>query len=492
MVTALRSTLLLAVLISGGSILMGRARTPTSLSLADQVTSAALVSHDCSYVDINSTSNVSRFGLPDAEAFQTVLVIRSHERPRDTTRFCVSLTPARQNDVRPLRWQSLATMANPASEPGISSLPSEPSPLTAVTVIGLSTKAESWFLPTGVSNHAEPSAIQSVEAVSSPRARLVLDMTLQADQALRVACESFTGRLNSVLIPRVEQSFGPLADRNPDSKLTVVVTPQVRQLQGGNTLVDAFVLASDYRLDLSRPQSNECDVIYLHPELLTKSYDAVLIHELMHVAQFCSYRRTHGAHPWPLADWILEGTAHAGEILLTGQDANVRERIHAFAGVPERSPLRVVDSAREGLWRDSRSRGAAASFFLEVGRRYGSSALRQIITADVTDPQTWQSATGQTQEQIERVWCSSLIQSQTILPHILSIDTPLVVDVQGESTAFVRLPEAISASGMSVLIQTEQGQKWSGWLHRQQKHGNLETPSTFVVNAASGPLSLRR
>lgn len=492
MVTVMRSTLLLAVLISGGSIFIGRATRPTHMPTPELLPYPTFSSDDSSYFDIDSSKYASRFCLPDADEFQTVLVIRSHERPRDTSRFCVSITSAIQNDVRPDEWKSLETIARPSCAPDSIASLSETSPSIPITVIGVPTKTESWFLPSGASIHTEAAAIQTIEAVSSPRVRVVLDVMLHDDQALQATCKPFTARLNSVLIPLVEQSFGPLADRDSDQRLTVVVTPHVRQLQGGNTPVDAFVLASDYRLDLARPQSNESDAIYLHPDLLTKANDAVLIHELIHVAQFCSYRRKHGAHPWPLADWILEGTAHAGEVMLSGRDTNVRERIDAFAVVPERSPLRVVDSAREGLWRDARSRGAAASFFIETGRRYGSSALRQIITADVTDPQTWQSATGQTQEQIERVWCSSLIQSQTIRPHILSIDTPLVVDVQGESTAFVRLPEANSAREMSVQIQAEQNQTWTGWLHRQRRNGSSETSLEVIVNAASEPLSLHR
>ncbi|HET6425574.1 MAG TPA: hypothetical protein VFG20_17930, partial [Planctomycetaceae bacterium] len=378
----IRPLLLLVGLIGGGSFLFGISSSAVPVRLTTNSLPSLSDDDAVCVAEIAVHAGASRVVLDEEDSVETVLSITSQERPRHQSQLTLWLDDSGDGSRTPLIWQAVP---NSAAVPDLPALRVDSPSFAFVDDTAPSTVRESWLLPSSACPAERSVAIQTTEILTTTRVRIVVDQHVANDGLLLERCRQLAVRVGTVLMPPVEATFGPVADRSDNGTLTVVVTPQVRQMVGGNKPVEAFVLASDFRSDLTRPASNECDVIYIHPELLRKPSDAVLVHELVHAAQFCAFRRHYGSSPWPLADWMLEGSAHAAEVLLTGSDDNVRDRLQAFAACPEKSPLIVMDTTREGLWREPRSRGATCSFFSWMGRQYGLRAMGQIVASGAND-----------------------------------------------------------------------------------------------------------
>jgi len=321
-----------------------------------------------------------------------------------------------------------------------------------------------------LSNGLERDVVTTQPVLTYGRVRVVLDETVPCDAARWNWCRSIATRLNNVLIPRVESVFGPVADRLETGLLTVVVTPQVRNAGGNDGTVKAFVLSTDFRVDLDHPQSHACDAIYIDTELDLHGSDAILTHELTHAAQFCGFRRRFGETPWPLQDWMIEGTAHAAEVVLTHIDSNVTDRLRAFHQSPEQSPLVVTDATVSGRWRDPRCRGATCSFFTWIAQHYGLETIAKITesVADSADP--WRSATGQPWREIQRAWLIFVADSEETHCHRVIAKHPLTLRIDGGATAFLTLPSTDgNSTRLRLVVESHSSVPWRAVLLRKAK-----------------------
>lgn len=464
--TLIRPVLLLAGLLGSVSVFVGTAFETSDARLPETCCVHDAAAGSDGTVDNAQHVRQTSFCLDRNTGVESVLVITSCEAPRRQSRITIDVEPGRDHTFTPLSWQPSPLVPHNSSQPRSRMITAD-APETAITAL-LPSKSEQWFLPNNPTARERTVVVQSIEVADTPRVRVVLDQLLSDDTQLRGRCRQLASRMSATFIPAIEAVFGPVADRCAERKLTIVVTPLVRQIASGNPPVDAFVLATDFREDLVRPFSNECDAIYVHPELSPEKSDAVLVHELTHVAQFCAFRRHHGASPWPLADWILEGTAHAAESLLTDNHHNVQDRLDAFAAAPELSPLRVVDAAREKLWRDSRCRGAACSFFTWLGQTYGMNAVGEICTKSPTSENAWHSVTGKENDELVRDWQTSLIATRSVHLHDISAGKPLTLTVLGGATAFIRLPGFAGANPITIRTTTPDSTEWTSWVHSRR------------------------
>lgn len=399
-----------------------------------------------------------RVDVPPSGECETLLMLAVQDVPHRSSEVTVRVDEATSPNAVTSAWRPVAKFPEQASYPVL-----PPSPRTTNVLVPMdcssrdhSENRERWFLPimrqrSQLGREREP--ITTRPMLSYGRARLVLDETIPRDSNRLAWCRDLAARLNNVLIPRVESVLGPVADRLADGTLTVVVTPQVRSVGGDDSTVSAFVLATDFRVDLDRPEGHGCDTIYLHPELSPDRSDAILVHELTHAAQFCALRRHYGSQPWPLQDWQIEGTAHAAEVLLTHNDSNVADRLRAFHRSPERSPLVVVDATVSGRWRDPRCRGAACSFFTWAAQRFGLDTIAQIANSPSESDDPWTAATSQSWGDLQRAWLISVATDRETYRHVAEWGQPLTMIIDGGATAFVVLPA--STTTLSVTSRPD-------------------------------------
>ncbi len=404
---------------------------------------------------------------------ETVLMVSVEDLPQRATEFVVTVEESSAPSGFRAEWHRVeATL----QQPDFPRLPPCP-PVTVTSEDGrgirlsTDTEREVWFLPTPQKSRSpglDRELVTTSSVLNYGRVRIVLDEKLRCDSDRRQWCQQIAARLNNVLIPRVESVFGPVADRLAAGILTVVVTPQVSRSGSDNSPVRAFVLSTDFRVDLDRPEGHACDAIYIAPDLSLEQSDAILVHELTHAAQFCAFRRQFGAAPWPLQDWVIEGTAHASEVLLTHDDSNVAERLQAFSQCPERSPLVVRDAARSGRWRDARCRGAACSFFTWAAQNYGLEAIANLTESSVGDADPWMSAVGQSWRETQRAWLISLVMTDEIHCHTLAVTKPVTIQVDGGATAFFTLPTSAGADHpLRLHIESDRSVPWRATLVRK-------------------------
>lgn len=412
--------------------------------------------------------------LPPAEAGETLLMVSVQDAPRRSSTMTITIDDAAAGTIAQPTWQAIDS-EQISVQPPFPVLPSvkESGCLNTPEALPTESAQETWFLPTPrkPSMTGSPSAaIPTMQVLCDGRVRIVWDREIAWNTVRLDWCRQLAARLNSVLIPRVESVFGPVADRLVAGTLTVVVTPRVRDAGGSGSPVEAFVLASDFRVDLERPEGHGCDAIYLHPDLDLGKSDPILVHELTHAAQFCTFRRQYGRTPWPLQDWMLEGSAHAAEVLLTHNDQNVADRLLAFHQAPEQSPLVVVDAAVSGRWRDPRCRGAACSFFTWGARRYGLEAMARLTVSPQGIDDPWESIVGLSWPAIHRAWLISVATANEARRHPVELGHSATVRIDGRATAFFALPSMAGRSQpLRLTIASETSATWHATLVRSPR-----------------------
>ncbi len=467
-------SIVFAGMVGGWSILVGvgvRDPVPTPAPSAATVRNNHASSSGVRWLSSVPDHGRVNIAVPDDPTCATFLVITAWEPVRQKVTLNVTVDE-HGSAIMPIReWNRDELVADSVPELTATPIRVVGEPSADAVSSPESTSLESWFLPSGRPGACLHQTLQTREIEQTSRVRIVLDCDAECDLERQQWCQRLAQQLTNALIPRVEAVFGAVADRETDGKLTVVVTPRVRQVHGGGTAVEAFVLASDYRLDLSRPHSNERDVVYVHPDVPADTRDAILIHELVHAAQFCALRREYGGTPWPVADWILEGTAHAAEVLLSGNDGNVRHRLEAFAANPERSPLVIVDAAREGRWRDLHCRGAASSFFTWLVRRNGINSLGSVVNATGFHEAHAHAASGPDWLSLRREWHLSLIAENAVAMRELRVGMPTVITIDGGAAAFLALPSARdSTQPLTVTVSEADHHQWEAMVVQMPFH----------------------
>lgn len=362
----------------------------------------------------------------------------------------LAFKPLRQNQV-PCMISSYSALGGMETQTNDGSSSPELEPLALV-----------WPLAPSHPIHAE---VRCRELFRGRRVQVMWDET-----DLHAGCEEAAHRLGTLveqqLLPLVETWIGACDDRGGDSRITLAVSPRVHELAPTQDL-KAFVRAADFHPSAEPAGSNRGNVVYLTPQVDAEQLPAILVHELAHVAQFCAFRRDYSQEPWPLADWLLEGHAHAVEVTLTGHQGNLLERIAAFLACPERSPLVIADTAATGLWRHPGTRGATAAFCVWLTETYGCSWWREIplLALGETD---WERQFGTPWRELYRQWTLALAirgvspafgrpagnEELTLMrprAHLLGLDTQANITLVGTSSAYFHLNSEWADQGRIVL-----------------------------------------
>lgn len=314
-------------------------------------------------------------------------------------------------------------------------------------------------------SHPIYAEVRCRELFRGRRVQVIWDET-----ALDSGCEESAHRLGTLveqqILPLVETWIGACDDLDGDNRLTLAVSPRVSELAPAQGL-KAVVRAMDFHPSAEPKASNHRNLVYLAPHVDAEQLPAILMHELAHVAQFCAFRRVYSQEPWPLADWLLEGHAHAVEVTLTGHRGNLLERITAFLACPERSPLVIPDTSAASLWRHPATRGATAAFCVWLTETYGCPWWREIPHLAICETE-WEHQFGTPWRELYRQWTLSLAirgVSPALSPpsenedlallrprsHLLGLDTQANVTLQGTSSAYFRLSSEWTSQGRIAL-----------------------------------------
>jgi len=256
-----------------------------------------------------------------------------------------------------------------------------------------------------------PNAIETLRCEvtwSSPTCR-IWRVSDEPCDARSLAWAQQVGRLCTDHVrPAVHQLWGSWPDVDGDGVLNLLITERVLGM-GDN--VQAFVRPQDFQARGDSEWTQPWDVIYLRPGQNLADMEAILQHEMTHVAQFSWCRHLCGNQRWPLPDWITEGLAHATEIRLAGGvcSTNLEDRLEAFAACPARTPLVVVDAAASRLWRDPAQRGASAAFCHWWQQNSGFYRWPEIIHAFQETEDPWNQFSGQSFAEIYRQWTLSVL-----------------------------------------------------------------------------------
>jgi hypothetical protein len=325
---------------------------------------------------------------------------------------------------------------------------------------------ETLFWPANGSGQAF-SAVHCREVCRGERVRVVWDEAALAAESARTA-RFIVALVEQWLLPAVEAEVGLCADVDGNQRLTIAVSPRLHDVAPGAPDLKAFVRAADFQPQGKPPWSNRSDVVYLAPEVSADELPAILMHELTHVAQFSALRQEFGEGAWPLSDWLLEGHAHAVELLQTGRRANLAGRVAMFLRHPERCPLWIEDAAATGRWREPGSRGATAAFCLWLTERFGRGWWREVPALAATDD-AWREHFGAEFRELYREWTVSLLvrgvaaslcqpggcaeSAPRVRPrcHPLVGDECHIISLVGTSTAYFRLHPAVAREGRLEL-----------------------------------------
>lgn len=237
------------------------------------------------------------------------------------------------------------------------------------------------------------------QLVSTQKAvRVYLDASLRDEtgfpKPVRDLAAEIAMLLDQDVLTNVAQAIGPVSDVDQDGQLTVLITPWLSRLRGGETQVRGFVRSTDFRTDIASPFSNHADMLYLSSDLPAGApLRTLLIHEVSHAALF-SVDRPQGAernriddHRQPVRkprewdDWLNEGLAHLTERSSNCDWSNLDYRVARFWQDPSHAPLIVSDYYRSDRWRDHGCRGATYLFLDWCQREYTKSGGKDFLRA---------------------------------------------------------------------------------------------------------------
>lgn len=293
-------------------------------------------------------------------------------------------------------------------------------------------------------------------------------------------------RLESTVLPEIGSRLGMVSDVDRDGRLTVLITPWLSRLRGGQTQVRGFVRSSDFRDDIAAPFSNRADVLYLNSDLPSGAgLQTLLLHEVTHAALFSTgaapkvvdrsaiQRRNHDTinnpvpplpsklfKPLEWEDWLNEGLAHLSERSGGGDWSNLDYRIARFWQQPANAPLIVSDYYRSRRWRDHGCRGATFLFLEWCGQRHAAHNNSEFIAAVASSGKPGVEAIervlGHTFHDLYRAWSVSLAMQQLThgsparigrfgasgprcLAWNVDLSTKQTLEISGTATRFIEL-----------------------------------------------------
>jgi hypothetical protein len=371
-----------------------------------------------------------------------VLVLVSAIAPPQTVTQ-VRLSIGGASSATKLSWCAETCSARRMASPGCGLGPTEPSERRPTAILHTS-RTILWPAQIDGEGPFASQAVRSREVCRGDRVSVMWDEDALDDRAAEFA-QTVVELLEHAVLPGVELAVGPCADVDGDARLTIAVSPRIRQLGAQRSDLFAFVRAADFRPDGEPAWSNRADMIYLAPHVEPHLLPAILSHELTHVAQFSGLLREFGDAPWPLSEWLLEGHAHAVEVGLTGSTHNLQSRWDAFLSRPEASPLVMVDASAVGRWRDPASRGATAAFCVWLSEHYGPNWWSRLNDLLIGGDDAWRREFGLPFAELYRRWtihiaCHGDSQRRQPRQVVWPADGALVVNLVGTATAYCTLP----------------------------------------------------
>lgn len=235
------------------------------------------------------------------------------------------------------------------------------------------------------------------QLAAGPHCRVLCDMRQAAAPPQQTLADELVRLFEDEVGPRAGRLLGTHRDVDGDGKLTLLLTPWLGRMQGGEVNLNGLTSSSDFRPGVPAPFGNQCDVIYLNSQLRPgPMLRDLLAHEYAHAISF-SVRIAGRPHEPSLPDeqdWLNEGIAHLAENLVGSGWTNLDYRISRYLDDPSRYPLIVGDYYRSGLWREHGCRGATYLFLRWCADQWGEGFAAAIMRSDRSGVQTVERVTG--------------------------------------------------------------------------------------------------
>lgn len=335
-------------------------------------------------------------------------------------------------------------------------------------------KPSTFFIHTGsgpLHRHDAYSMVSARRIGLGQRVEVLLDQRLKPESLAPGLAESIIFELESALIPQMEHTLGSCRDVDGTGRFTVLLTPLLEQLQGGQTRLKGFVRSSDFESHVPSPFSNQCDMLYLNSNLQPgNELRALLAHEFTHAICF-SERTTSGPDGDRILDeddWLNEAIAHLAENLHASNWQNIDHRIDAYLAAPGRYPLVVPDYYRAGLWRNHGCRGATYLFLRLCVDQFGPELLKKLIRSRLRGTHNLSVQTGLQFEDAFRLWTIALASE---------------IDSESPHTADQRSASALEVSRSGVDFKS------SGPLQAPFRDGSAPSPSHSEAASSTGDSS---
>lgn len=234
-----------------------------------------------------------------------------------------------------------------------------------------------------------------------PRVQILLDRQIAPSGLPVSSLDEVLSILETEVLPTVEARIGTIRDVDNDGRFTVVLTPWLSRLQGGQTSINGMVRSSDFHNDIPQPLGGNGDLLLLNSELPKGSaLRDLLFHEVSHAACISQRLSPKFGRFLDEHDWLSEALAHLSE---PGW-SNLEERLTVFLDSPSQFPLVVPDYFRAGLWRNSGCRGATYLFARWCVDQHGSDLPRRLAASSLQGVQNLEQATLRRFEDLFRSW----------------------------------------------------------------------------------------
>lgn len=381
------------------------------------------VGQPCAIEISNDQSQVDIFLSPDVPVTLLISNLGSSSQSALMTIKSESLRSPPQ--FRPVPLRVLPNETEEGDSSRISSLhqaPGEQPPNTQILSAPPATR-NFWL---HVTSHPleDPAGYQLVHGrlgATGDRVQVYFDSSLlssnQIPTDLADTAKDIVTRLEREVLPAIRQQIGPVTDVDHDGRLTVLITPWLGRLRGGETHVRGFVRSSDFRSGVAAPFSNQSDILYLNSDLPMQSgLQTLLGHELAHAALFSVPQMRQGGKEFEWDDWLNEGIAHLTERSVGGDWSNVDYRVARYWQDPATAPLLVADYYRCGRWRDHGCRGATFLFLDWCQRQHARNGqtdfIPTIVASNKPDIAAVTRVLGTDFPVLYREWAISLVSNE--------------------------------------------------------------------------------
>lgn len=322
------------------------------------------------------------------------------------------------------------------------------------------TDTTEFFIHTGTGRLADPASYSLITAstvAAGQRLLVMADRTTLDRPATTALAEWIVTELEHELMPRMEQLLGSCRDLDGSRHFTVLLTPLLDRLQGGQTQLKGFVRGSDFDPLGTRPFSHRRAMLYLNSNLKpSEELRAILAHEFTHAISMSQRgQRTTSINPHPPEeDWLNEAIAHLSENLFAGHWANLDHRVRDFLDNTAAYPLVVRDYYGSGQWRNHGCRGATYLFLRFCVDHYGTELLPTLIDSGHRGAGNLAKATGVPFTDLFRQWTIAMARQTRFLQDERLTSRQLRNDSPGSRYRTIRLDRTLgrfALNGPNVL-----------------------------------------